>query len=389
MKKLLALLLSVAMLLGACAFAEEAAAVAGGYKLSDIYIVANDQLIDLSNLALEADVYSGDDGSALKLHLDDNGETAAELGLTMVDGISVLHLESDTLGHKDFGIDPVVYLERSLRQAIDGIVEMLQGVDTTELAQSIMDFANKSETEEEEPAPEAQAPALPNISIEGDVVSAIQEFVTTEEGVHMGGVQYGLGDTEIEMPDGEYTVTHLNFDMDAICSLLNMAYIDGEPAGLGDSLKDSGMSFALEGTTYAGDGHYSGTVTFSYGANGTEGNLTVDYSQTRTDAGESGVFSIGSFSGDQGILVQFKLAESAHEGDVFTPASVDMSGVEMLSDLSDEEANAALSEAFTALGGDVTGAVLGSFMSAMMAAPAEEAPAEEALEEVPAEEAAE
>ena len=137
MKKMLALSLSASMLSGVCAFAEETADV-HSYMLSDVTVVSGDQTFDFSNLSIGIDVPEGENGALL--HLDENGETAAEIGVTMADGIYVLHMDSEMLGHRDFGVDPVVVIERVLQGGIDGLIAMLEDIDVHGTAQDIVDF---------------------------------------------------------------------------------------------------------------------------------------------------------------------------------------------------------------------------------------------------------
>ena len=120
MKKLLAVILSAVLMLGACAFTEGPAA-GTCYCLSDVEI--------------GVDVMEGEPG-AVVVHVDSGEEHVCEIGVTQIDGLYIIHLDSPTLGHKDYAIDPVLELSEDLDDLRDALIEKLQGMDTQAAAQT-------------------------------------------------------------------------------------------------------------------------------------------------------------------------------------------------------------------------------------------------------------
>lgn len=387
MKKILALLLSLVLLLGTCAFAEEEVAAPNCHKLSGIYLIYNDQMIDLSNISFELDTTEDGENSATGLVMSADGETVAELGFAKVDGVYYLHMNSNSLGHKDFGMDPVVYLERSLKAGIDGLIELLKSIDTRGAAESIVNFAQSIGEDIEaaatpEPTPEPTAEPdeddlaqtieiqLSKISFDGDVLAVLKDCVSEPQTSHMGGIEYGLGNTQLEMPDGEYTETSFEFSTDTLCKILDMVRYDGEDLGLGDALRSTNIQFLLGGSIQSSDLAHIFNLNGSLIAEDVESSFGINVHQIKTEGGYDTTFSYGTTAtGEPSTGVQFTVSSNVHDGASFTPASIDPASAVMLSDMDDEEALDTLKQAFTAMGIDalmpllpVVGAMMGGMM---------------------------
>lgn len=405
MKRFFALLLSAMLLLSSCAFAEETAATTG-YKLSGIMYMTADQdanveLVDLSRLSVEFDI--SEDGDTGCVHVDVDGESVAEFGLTLKDELIVLHLESATVGHQDYTIDPVAALARVMKQGADIVVELLNSLDTTALAHQMI-FG--SDTAEEVPAEEAPAeePAveaddgtieieidlseglnmnLPDLGIDGDFISVLMECIDGPKTVTMGGDSYDSEGNVTEIAEAEYQETVISMDMDHICRLLNMVTVDGEPAGLGDLLRETGVEFSIDASVDLGENNSMGGLVIAVVSGEDKSDYQVSFEQHTSDAGT--ILTMNMSATDQGATAaySFTLSSGTHEGEAFSPDEVDLSTAIALGDLADADANAKLTEALTNLATDASGALTDVLLDAMgvdldaLTESVEEAPVEE------------
>lgn len=394
MKKILSMLLCAALLLscGVCAWAAEEPAGDHCHTVSDIFLMINNEPIDLSGVTLELDVtgVAGVDGAkAGRIHVNQDGVTVGELGVGVLeDGCYVLHLNSAALGHKDYGIDPVVLISRILRGGLDSLIELLQGIDTDAAAQSIFDgihaqqAANDSADAEEaeETAESGIGPnvyfevngktfSLSDVTIEGDAVALLKSCISEPETVHMGGVEYAPNGDTIEMPDGEYQKQTFTFDTDTVCELLDMVYVKGEPAGLGDEVRQAGVEILYTGEFYDGEAAHIGDIGASIGSDEFNYSVSCGYNQTVTDEGTETTFTYGTAQGlDPDISVSgvsFKVSDGTHEGEQFTPAAIDEDELVMLTDMELDEALSELSQALGTVLGDMLTPVMGPVMEAM------------------------
>lgn len=399
MKKFLALLLSLALALSACAFAEEAEPITHSHKLSNVYIILGDQVIDMSDLSIELDISGEDEANAWCLHMNskngtvsklnmsmeeggiidvdasgmdekvqlssENG-TIAEIGLAKVDGDYVIHLASEGLGHVDYAIDPVALIAKIMDKGVNGIAQILQSLNTTDLAQSLVNAFSKvgaqpeaaeelAEPEETEAPAEAEAAAqlalkLPQISIEGDLTATLMACLSEPETTQMGGVQYAPDGSEIIIADGTYTTQEFTIDTETLCTILNMIYLDGEPSGWGDKVRETGIGFEVKGSFQKGEEeglNQIATVTASMNDGETEQTMTLDLNTFYAEDGKTTAVSCGLAKGEQALGVSFNVTTGQHEGDAFTPDSIDMENAIMLTDMD-------LDEAFTTLGASVS-----------------------------------
>lgn len=382
MRKFLALLLSAVMLLSLGVYASAAEAEAGDHShtLSDAYIVVNDQVVDLSHVSVELDVTEEEGEKAGVVLVDVNGETVGEVGLTLADGLFVLHLKSETLGDTEFAVDPVVVLAKVMQSGIDGLIELLESIDTTGVAQSIVDsILNPAQGEDEatveyettieaEPAPDGgPTVVIPEITIEGDAAGVLAGCVSEPETVHMGGIEYNPNGSTFELPDGEYEMRTVNFDLETLCQLLDMIRVDGEPLGMGDTLRQSGVEYSVTCTFYEGETARTGQVGIVSSSDGTDTTVAGSYQQLVTETGTvtNYIFGLTESAGADltSMGAGFTVTEGAHEGAPFTAGSVDMDGLVMLSDMGMDEALETVSEALNTLLNDVLTPVMEPFMA--------------------------
>ena len=379
MKRALSVLLVMAMMLSCGVYALAAEEPAGDHShiVSDIYFISGDQVIDLTGVTFELDV-TGDAGTkAGRLRVNKDGQTVAELGVTMLeDGLFVLHMESPTLGHKDYGIDPVKVLARMMQSGIDSLTGLLESIDVNEEARRLIDglmAEDAAPAGEAEEAPEASpAPAMPNITIEGDPMAVIEGCIGEPETVHMGGMEYAPDGGVAEMPEGDYQVQTFNFDTDTVCELLDMVYVDGAPAGLGDELREAGVDVLFAGTCYDNDqahiAQISGSLSgedFSFSAGG-------GYNQLITDEGKKTTYSFGTSSGAAPETMSvfglgFTVSDGTHEGEPFTPASIDEDEIVVLTGAETDPALEELNQSLSMLAVDMLTPVLEPFMEALEA----------------------
>lgn len=374
MKKLLALLLSAILLLSACAFAEEAADVTHSHRLSDVVLLSGEQAFDFSSIAVELDVSGAEKPDAVCLHLDVDGETVVELGVALVDGLYVCHLESESLGHEDFVIDPVVFLAQTMDRGIDFITAMLESVDTTAAAQAILDSINgagkaPAEAAPSAPAPEQSAQPLPNISFEGDFLATIQECVSEPETVQMGGVDYLPSGREIVTADGTYQSTEFTIDTETVCKILNMIYVNGEPSGWGDKLREAGIDYRMHGNFLTGEEeglNEIGSLDATFDVDDTHLSVNVNVNTGYTEEGKLTEFTYGVGMGEQTGGLSLVYADAVHEGARFTADSIDMESATVLTDMEQEEALKLLGDALAKVGTDAVSALTAPIMSALL-----------------------
>lgn len=354
MKKMLALSLSVSMLSGMCVFAEETAD-AHSYTLSDVTVVSGDQTFDFSNLSIGIDIPEEENGALL--HLDENGETAAEVGVTMTDGIYVLHLDSNMLGHKDFGVDPVVVIERALQGGIDGLISVLEDIDVHSAAQDIADFlqdpsALKAELETEKETESYMK--IPDVSVDGDFMAVLEDCVSEPETVTVDG--------------DEYTMTTFTYDMDHIGQILDMIRIDGEQFDVSGALREAGVEFSFTGTFYENDERQMGDVSGTYDDGEQSGSCQASYDTSIAGDDTSTVYTIDTaWTGQPDVSITFTVSDGVSENSGFTADSVDMDNVVILTDMEDEEAVATLTETLSTLAGETMGLVLAPVMEVLLA----------------------
>ena len=367
MKRIFALLLSLIMLLSVCAFAEEAATT-HSYALSNMVVTYMDQVFDLSNVALQVDV--SEDGGLL--HIDENGDSAAEIGVTKVDNLYVLHMAGTTAGHKDFAVDPVVYVERMLREGIDGLVSLLQGIDTHDAAQKLVDFLQRPAPAAVEPEAPVEAPVeapeeepgtitidLSSLSIEGDIMGAL-EACASEQGITAVDGSNGI-------PAGDYDVTSFYMDEEILADLLDMIHVDGKPIGVGDAIRESGAELTLNVTSYSSEAAEAFDFSAIYVIDGETFDFHGLAVTTPAEDGSSTAFTFEFKLNDQVATVQFTTSYGASEGEQFSPASINLDEAVMLHEMADEEAVAALSDAFNALMNDAITPILNPVMAVLMA----------------------
>ncbi len=386
-KRLLAVLLGAAMTVGSCtcAFAEEtdtaAAVKTESIQLSNLRIVSGEQVIDLKGLSLDVDVTGTDEPEAFSLHMDMDGEKLVEIGFTGTDKLAVLHLESPTLGVKDYVIDASVVLSRYMDEGIQSLVGMLQSIDTKAVADGIIEGMNAigempdmPETELVAEAPETElvvAEEMPEVTVEGDIAAVIEECITGPETVELGGTQTGINGEEISVADGTYNKTEFSFGLDTLCKILDMIYVDGEPAGMSDEVRAEIADLQISGSVTKGatddlnrladvnvkfdDGKgEAGDVRIAANKGLGENGQTVDVALVVNDKGQSFGFSVSA-------------AEGMHTGEAFTIDSVDMDSAITLTDMEDDAVAEELSNAFSTWGIDVVSTVLAPMMSEMMA----------------------
>lgn len=415
MKKWIALLLSVVLALSACAFAEESLPVTHSHKLSNVYILIGDQVLDMSNLTVELDVAGEEEPNAWRLHMNSQDGTTArmnmtvengivnvdasgveeraqlssedgiigEIGLTKVDGNYIVHLQSESLGHVDYAIDPVELLAKIMDQGIAGIIQLLQSLNTTAMAQGIVNAIDnlgaqpeagaEPEALVESEGPEAAqqlAMQLPQISIEGDPMEVLMGCVSEPETSQMGGVEYAPDGSEIIIADGTYTTREFTIDMDTLCTILNMAYLNGEPGGLGDKLRETGVSFEIHGSFQNGEEeglNQIATVTATMDADGVQQTMNLNINTFSTGEGKATAVSYGLVQGEQGFGVSFRVTTGQHEGELFTADSVDMGNAIVLTDMELTEAFGTLGESLGKVGMDCVGVLISPLLEMVKA----------------------
>lgn len=366
MKKALAILLCAVVMLGACAFTGSPAADHGHY-LTDVILTVDDQVIDMSAVTVGVDVYGGDDPYAILLHVEYEGETVGEIGVTKVDGLYILHLASQTVGHKDYAVDPVIELTKDLNDVRDGLVEMLQGIDTTSVAEGIVgmfeDAGKQPETVEEpaaevepEEVPEEELPQdmpmmeidLSELGLNGDPMEVLMDCFQVET-VTMGGSHKNLDDSETEIPEGEYSKMSFTASMEDVLKLLSMVTISGDPLlSLEDVPEEAMDAFTVDAASYQGldDVNCDFGYLNAFVENGDDDSvLGIGYMSTGDEDENSTEAVVGVGSGDSFTTVSFTVSKGAPQGNAFGPDTIDMDNLINLSEMEDrEEALATLVE---------------------------------------------
>lgn len=335
MKKLLAVILSAVLMLGACAFTESPGA-GTCYCLSDISVVAGDTNIDLSGLEIGVDVMD----DALVVHIDNGGERACEIGFTQVDDLYVIHLDSPTLGHKDYVIDPVMEMATGLDELRNVLVEKLQNMDANAAAQSIYDFFARAEQAAAE-APEATAVPVetpaPGLEVNTESIQQIlkesinaDQIVTIEEDV----TDPDTG--KVMLPAGEYKMTGISVDKEHLLQVLGNMTMNGKPLPNVEMLKDENVDATLEAAIYDGQGDLDAGVGYMFviASDGeTDGYNGLYYILTSDEEGRTLAIDIMGDMGEGHFDVQFSLGKHAVADASFGPDAVDLASAVNLSEL--------------------------------------------------------
>lgn len=367
MKKVLAIMLCAVLMTSACAFT---ASPAGGhsYTLSDVLLDSNGQPLDMSDITVCLDVSDGEPG-ALLLHMQSAGETVGAIGFTSVDGLNILHLESPTIGHKDYAIDPVKELARSLDNIRNALVESLQGADTDALARLLMGAADSVEAAETDEAEEAEEAAesfhIPTFDVSGDLSEALEGCVNDSETVTLEGYVVELGGKQNAIPDGDYVKSSFTIDNEHLVKLLNMVTVDGKPMGAGTQVAESGSEMELTGEFYKGEDASFGSVTLGVAESESDIHTGFGFVSVPTENGHTTTISLGSDLNGAATSLGFTVGREETTDVAFGPDEVDMDSVILLSDMDEEEGRTMLSEDLSALLSDVMGAVLEPLMAAM------------------------
>lgn len=382
-KKLAAVLLSGAVAASSCpaVFAQEEAAAETGtkcYKLENLSLTYNDQVFDLTGLSAEVDIAKGDGSGGVCLHLDADGQTVAEVGFTTVDDLYVYHLESPSLGSKDYVIDPTAALANSLEQGIDMLVGVLQNVNTDQLAETIMKIskAKPEETEAETEAPETEAApaeteAAAEISVQGDIASLINSCITSSQNVELSGTVQGASGEALAIADGTYNTKTLSMDTDKLTQMLDMIYVNGESSGASEELKKAGAEALfelnlIEGTSDDLNKIVSMNLSFS---SGEEQNIAVvlDVNRSASEYGQTADAIFRETTGGNTAGLGFRMYKGDHEGTAFDASTVDLENAVMLNEMDEEAADSEVGSAISALTIDLVSAVIGPVMSGMLA----------------------
>ena len=375
MKKIIAVILCAVLMLSVSAFTGGPAA-GQSYTLSGITVNTAGQAIDMSAVTIGVDVLSGDPG-ALLLHVDYEGETVSEIGFTEADGLYIIHLASPTLGHKDYAIDPVKELAKSLGDLRDKLVEKLQSVDTAEAAQRIMDFFDAmAEAADKAPAEPVATPepaetfSLPEINVGDGFEDTLKECITQDEIVTLEGETVSFNGVETPIPDGEYKASAFTVDKEHFLRALGMITVNGEPVDALGVLSDESLDIELEGAFHTGQGD----VGVSFGHMGcaaaqgeNSGVIALGYLQTTTETGKAVQFTASKADGEDVTAVTFTVSKDAVGDDAFGPDSVDMDALINLSDMSEEEGNALLQQDLGMVFGEALGAVTAPIYAAIPA----------------------
>ena len=367
MRRLLAVILSAVLMLGACAFTEGPGA-GTCYCLSDVSVVAGETNIDLSGVEIGVDVMD----DTLVVHVDSDGERACEIGFTQVDDLYVIHLDSPTLGHKDYVIDPVMEMATGLDGLRNVLVEKLQNMDANAAAQSIYDFFARAEAAAAE-APEVTAapvetpPAGLEVNTESiqqilkDSVNADQ-IVTIEEDV----TDPDTG--EVLLPAGEYKMTGISVDKEGLLKVLGNMTMNGKPLPNVEMLKDENVDATLEAAFYVGQGDLDAGVGYLFviASDGeTDGYNGLYYILTGGEDGRTLAVDIMGDMGEGHFDVQFSLNKHAVADTAFGPGAVDLDNAINLSELSAVGEESPLPADLQTLLGDALGAVLSPILAGL------------------------
>lgn len=362
MKKLLAVILSAVLMLSVCAFTEGPEA-GTCYCLSGISLEAGETNIDLSDLKIGVDVMNGEPGAGA-VHVDNGDERVCEIGFTQVDGLSIMHLDSPTLGNKDYAIDPVMELANSLDDLRNGLIEALQGMDTTAAAQTIFDFFNGAGEAAEEPAPAEEEPAetpKPGLEVTGDIGAILEESVNPEETVTIDEDVTDPDTGEVLVPAGDYKVSSFTVDKELLIKILGNMTLNGEPIPNVEMLKDENTDAMLTGAIYEGQGDLQTSVGYMFitASDGeVEGYNGGYYIMSTDEDGTTFTFDVLGDGGESHLDAQFVVEKHAVTEATFGPDDVDMANVINLSELAAAGEESPLMEDMQTWLGDVIGSVV-------------------------------
>ena len=378
MKKLLAVILSAVLMLGACAFTEGPGA-GTCYCLSGVSVVTGDTNIDLSDVEIGVDVMDGEPGAVL-MHVDNGDERVCEIGFTQVDDLYIIHLDSPTLGHKDYAIDPVLELATSLDELRNVLIEKLQGMDANQAAQSIFDFFDRAEeaAEQAAEAPEAaEAPVEtpePGLVVNGDIQEMLKESINPDQTVTIDEDITDPDTGELLLPAGEYKVTTFSVDKEHLLQVLGNMTLNGQPIPDVEKMKDENVDAKLEGAIYDGQGDLGAGLGY-FLITATDGENTgysgLSYILTTDEDGKTLAFDIIGDTGESSVDVQFALNEHAVADAAFGPDAIDMDSVVNLSELTAAGEESPLLADLQTLLGDAIGGIVAPIAASMAA----EAPA--------------
>lgn len=369
MKKLLAVILSAVLMLGACAFTEGPGA-GTCYSLSGISVETGDMNIDLSDVEIGIDVMDGEPG-AVVVHIDNGDERACEIGFTQVDGLYIMHLDSPTLGHKDYAIDPVMELASSLDNLRNVLVEKLQGMDANEAAQSIFDFFDHAEEAAKQAAEAPVETPAPGLEVKTDSIQEILKDNINEDQTITIDEDITDPDTgEVLLPAGEYKGTTVSVDKEQLLQVLGNMTLNGQPLPNVEMLKDENVEANLEAANYDGQDGLGAAfgymfVTASEGED--EGYNGLYYILITDEDGKTLSFEILGDMGEGHFDVQFALNKHAVEDATFGPDAVDMDSVVNLSELAAAGEESPLAVDTQLLLGDAIGAVLAPIFAGIAA----------------------
>ncbi len=363
MKKLLAVILSAVLMLSTCAFAEGPEA-GTCYCLSGISVEAGETNIDLSDLKIGVDVMKGEPG-AVAVHVDNGDERVCEIGFTQVDGLSIMHLDSPTLGHKDYAIDPVMELANSLDEMRNGLIEALQGMDTTAAAQTIFDFfygADEAAPAEEEPVEEepAETPE-PGLEVTGDIGAILEESVNPEKTVTIDEDVTDPDTGEVLVPAGEYKVSSFTVDKELLVKILGNMTLNGEPIPNIEMLKDEDTDAQMVGGIYEGQGDLQTSVGYMFitaSAGEIEGYNGMYYIMSTDEDGTTFTFDVLGDGGESHLDAQFVVEKHPVAEGAFSTDDVDMANVVNLSELAAAGEESPLAADMQTWLGDVIGALV-------------------------------
>lgn len=382
MKKALAALLSAAMVAGSCpaVFAqEETADAARSVGLSGLRIVYGDQTIDLSDMNLELDVSDKEFSNGGCVHLDMAGETMAEIGFGIVDDLYVLHLESPSLGSKDYVVDPEVAMAQTLDQGISALIGVLQTVDTKAIAHGLVSHSmdlkglaeeeTEAQTEAQDGAEAGDQTAQLEISV-NDVAKVIGECLTETNDVEMGGTLQGASGRELTIAEGVYDRKELTIDTDALCKILDTVSVDGQLGAASEQIRKDGIEALLDIDVLQGKtDDLNKVVSLSLKFNDekqVDYDINFDINGSAEKNGKTADVFITGKTGGQDVGLDFTVTKGMHEGEMFSADTIDMENAIVLTDMESEEADREMQTAMTTVGMDMIGVVAGPIISMVM-----------------------
>ena len=381
MKKLIAIVLCALLMLSVCAFTEGPSG-SHNYSLSGIKVSTADMDIDMSDVNICIDVTDGDPGAVL-MHVDYQGETVSQFGFTEVDGLYIVHLDSQSLGHKDYAIDPVKELAKDLDSLRNKLVELLQNADTDAAAQSIMDFFSNMD-QAEEPMTDEEIEALQEqieqaieeaensgVNFSGDPTNILEECINDPETVTLEGKTAEYDGEEIVFPDGEYVHHSFTVDNDHMLQLMSMMTVDGKPADFVAQMEESGAEAELNGSFYKGQEDVDaafGSVSVNVTMPEMDDPLVAGFgfAKVPTDEGTSLTVAIGQAASEDDATSLYFTAVAGESTDAeFGPDSINMDELINLSDMESEEAAELFQQDVAMVLGDALGAIMTPIAEAM------------------------